>query len=384
MTRLARHLDVKDAVTVGLGAMLGVGVFAAIGPAAKTAGSGLLIGLAIAAVVAYCNATSSAQLAALYPQSGGTYIYGRERLGAAWGNLAGFGFVIGKTASCAAMALTVGAYAAPSIQRLIAVGVVVAVTAVNYRGVRKTVAVTRGIVVVVLVALSLVVIGSLGHADATNLGGIADAGVRGVLESAALLFIAFAGYARIATLGEEVIDPARTIPRAIPRALGICLAIYVLVFVSALAAVGSAALASSPAPLATATGSRALAGIVRVGASVAALGVLLSLAAGVSRTAFAMASDGVLPRWFSAVHHEHRVPHRTEITVGAAVGMLVLFTDLRHTLGLSAFSILGYYAITNAASLTLSSDERRWPRFVAAAGLVGCCVLGATAAIWLL
>lgn len=364
--------------------MLGVGVFAAIGPAANAAGSGLLIGLAIAAVVAYCNATSSAQLAALYPHSGGTYVYGRERLGAWWGNLAGFGFVIGKTASCAAMALTVGAYAAPSAPRLVGLAAIVGVTAVNLRGVRKTVLVTRGIVVVVLAALALVVIGSLGHADATNLGGIADAGVRGVLESAALLFIAFAGYARIATLGEEVVNPERTIPRAIPRALGICLAVYVVVFVSALAAVGPAALAASTAPLATVTGNRALAGAVRFGASVAALGVLLSLAAGVSRTAFAMAADGVLPRWFSAVHHEHRVPHRTEVAVGATVGVLVLFTDLRHTLGLSAFSILGYYAITNAASLTLSDDERRWPRSVAACGLAGCCVLAATAAVWLL
>src|SRR5688572_32491744 len=137
--------------------MIGAGIFAALAPAAAAAGSGLLLGLAVAAVVAYCNATSSAALAAVYPASGGTYVYGRERLGAFWGYLAGWGFVVGKTASCAAMALTVGAYAAPSWQRPIAVAAVVGLTAVNYHGVRKTAALTRAIVALVLAALALVV-----------------------------------------------------------------------------------------------------------------------------------------------------------------------------------------------------------------------------------
>lgn len=379
-TRLARHLDVGDAVVVGLGAMLGVGVFAAIGPAARVAGSGLLIGLAIAAAVAYCNATSSAQLAALYPASGGTYVYGRERLGRVWGDIAGYGFVVGKTASCAAMALTFGAYAAPSRGRAVAVAAVLGVTAVNLRGVRKTVAATRAIVAVVLVALALVVLAALFGGDATisRLDGIADARPLALLQSAGLLFIAFAGYARIATLGEEVVDPANTIPRAIPRALGICLAVYVAVLVSALVAVGPARLGTSSAPLATvvcAGGFSDLAVVVRIGGAVAALGVLLSLAAGVSRTAFAMASNGALPRWLAAVDVEHKVPHRAEVVVGAVVTLLVLTTDLRHTLGLSACTILGYYAITNAAAMTLSVEERRWPRVVAICGLAGCCVL---------
>ena len=87
--QLRRRLGVFDAVVIGLGSMIGAGIFAALGPAAAAAGSGLLVGLAVAAVVAYCNATSSARLAARYPQSGGTYVYGRERLGAFWGHLAG-------------------------------------------------------------------------------------------------------------------------------------------------------------------------------------------------------------------------------------------------------------------------------------------------------
>ncbi|MGD9703525.1 MAG: APC family permease [Acidimicrobiia bacterium] len=383
-SRLDRRLGLFDAVVIGLGAMIGAGVFAAIGPAAAAAGTGLLVGLGIAAVVAYCNATSSAQLAAIYPQSGGTYVYGRERLGPFWGYLAGWGFVVGKTASCAAMALTVGAYAWPDWQRPIAVGAVVALTAVNYQGVQKTAWLTRVIVAVVLAALATVVVGALGGGQASvdNLGSITEVGGwTGILQSAGLLFFAFAGYARLATLGEEVVDPTRTIPRAIPLALGVTLAVYATVAVSALLAAGPQALADSAAPLDTAVRAGnldALSPIVRIGGTVAALGVLLSLIVGVSRTSFAMAANGEMPRWLDAVHPRHRVPHRAELAVGAVVTAVVLVADLRGAIGFSSFAVLAYYAITNASAWTLPSEQRRWPRGLAVLGIVGCFVLAFT------
>jgi len=383
-SRLARRLGLFDAVVIGLGAMIGAGVFAAIGPAARAAGGGLLIGLAVAAVVAYCNATSSAQLAAVYPESGGTYVYGRERLGRFWGYLAGWGFVVGKTASCAAMALTFGAYAAPDARRPLAVAAVVALTAVNYRGVRKTAWLTRVIVAIVLASLAAVVVGALfgGEATGDNLGPLTSAGGwTGILESAGLLFFAFAGYARLATLGEEVVEPARTIPKAIPLALGLTLVVYAMVAVSALLAAGPQALAQSKAPLDTAVraGSLdALAPVARVGGSVAALGVLLSLIVGVSRTAFAMAANGELPRWLDAVHPKHRVPHRAELAVGVLVATVVLVADLRGAIGFSSFAVLTYYAIANASAWTLPPEQRRWPRPLAGFGVVGCVVLAFT------
>lgn len=382
-SRLARRLGLADAVVIGLGSMLGAGVFAAIGPAAGAAGSALLIGLALAAVVAYCNATSSAQLAAIHPASGGTYVYGRERLGALWGYLAGWGFVVGKTASCAAMALTVGAYAAPSAQRPIAIVSVVALTAVNYRGVQKTATLTRVIVVLVVLTLAVVVAASLfgGTASTAHLTDTSGVTVRGVLEAAGLLFFAFAGYARIATLGEEVTEPARTIPRAIVVALGIALGIYLVVATSALAAIGPAALAGAEAPLATVVRAgdlSALAPLVRAGGAIAAAGVLLSMIAGVSRTAFALADDGELPRWLAAVHPVHRVPHHAELAVGVVVTGLVLVTDLRGVIGFSSFCVLAYYAIANASARTLAPHERRWPRPLTLVGLVGCAVLALT------
>jgi len=378
---LARRLGLFDAVVIGLGAMIGAGVFAAVGPASRAAGSGLLIGLAIAAVVAYCNATSSAQLAAVYPESGGTYVYGRERLGAFWGHLAGWGFVVGKTASCAAMALTFGAYASSEWRRPLAVAGVVALTAVNVQGVRKTAWLTRVIVSVVLAALVAVVLGALlgGASSTDHLGALtATGGWSGILESAGLLFFAFAGYARLATLGEEVVDPARTIPKAIPLALGITLVVYGAVATSALLAAGPQALARSGAPLDTAVRAGSLdwlAPVVRIGGTVAALGVLLSLIVGVSRTAFAMAADGELPRWLDAVHPTHRVPHHAEIAIGALVAVVVLVADLRGAIGFSSFTVLTYYAIANASAWTLEPGQRRWPRPLAALGLAGCVAL---------
>jgi APA family basic amino acid/polyamine antiporter len=328
--------------------MIGAGVFAVIGPAAAAAGTGLLLGLAIAAIVAYANATSSAQLAAVYPDAGGTYVYGRQVLGPFWGYLAGWGFVVGKTASLAAMALTVGAYAFPAYQRFIGVGAVMAMTAVNYAGIRKTAALTKAIVALVLAALAVVVAASLwgGTASTDNLSPLASRGIGGILEAAGLLFFAFAGYARIATLGEEVIHPSRTIPKAIPMALGITLAIYATVAVSALLAVGPEVLVDAKAPLAAAVSAgryARLTPVVQVGGTIAALGVLLSLLAGVSRTIFAMARNGELPRWLGAVHPTHKVPHRAELIGGAIVAVVAAFADLRGAIGFSSFTVLTYF-----------------------------------------
>lgn len=366
-------------MVIGLGSMVGAGIFAALAPAAAAAGSGLLIGLAVAAVVAYCNATSSARLAARYPQSGGTYVYGRERLGEFWGYTAGWSFIVGKTASCAAMALTVGMYVWPQWAHAVAVAAVVALTAVNYAGIQKSALLTRVIVACVLAVLAavVVIIAGSGAADPARLGIGDDVGAGGVLQAAGLLFFAFAGYARIATLGEEVRDPARTIPRAIPVALGIALVIYAVVAVAVLSVLGGSGLASAPAPLAdavTVAGAPQWQPVVRAGAAVAALGSLLALILGVSRTTLAMARDHHLPHWLAAVHPRFAVPHRAEVVVGIAVAVLAAVADLRGAIGFSSFAVLLYYAIANVSAWTLRTGNR-WSRVVAAVGLIGCLVL---------
>ncbi|MCK9794468.1 APC family permease [Isoptericola sp. 4D.3] len=380
--------------------MIGAGVFAAFSPAAAAvlpAGTGiaLLIALAVAAVVAYGNATSSAQLAAQYPASGGTYVYGRERLGPWWGYVAGWGFVVGKTASCAAMALTFAAYAAPAgWERPVAALAVVALAAVNYRGVTRTARLARWIVVVVLLALAVTVAVALatGSPDVARLraddaaAGAAGAGVLGgpagwygMLQAAGLLFFAFAGYARVATLGEEVRDPSRTIPRAIVGALGGAVVVYAVVAVTLLAVLGLAGTAASPTPLAEAVAASPWAGaVVRVGAAAASLGALLALIAGVGRTTLAMAREGDLPRPLAVVHPRFRVPHRAEVAVALVVVVLVLTVDLRGAIGFSSFGVLVYYAVANLAAWTQATPHRRYPRALQVVGLAGCVVLCAT------
>ena len=382
---LARRLGLSDAVMIGLGSMIGAGVFAVFAPASAVAGPALLIGLLIAAVVAYANASSSAQLAAQYPRAGGAYLYGRERLGAWPGYLAGWSFVVGKTASCAAMALTFAASVAPpEWQKAVAVAGVIALTAIDCLGVHRTAAATKAIVVAVLAVLTLVVVAGLasGSPDAGRLvPADAPVGAYAVLQAAGLLFFAFAGYARIATLGEEVRDPQRTIPRAIGISLGLALVVYATVAVVALAVLGPERLAGAPAPLAdvaTAGGWAWAAPVVRVGAALAALGSLLALIAGVGRTSLAMARNDDLPRPLAAVHPRFQVPHRAEVALAVVVCGLILVADLRDAIGFSSFGVLLYYLVANVAAFTQTPEHRRYPRVLQVVGAVGCVILVAT------
>ncbi len=389
---LARRLGFADAVVIGMGAMLGAGIFAVLGPASQAAGTGLLLALVLAAGVAYLNATASAQLAAAHPTSGGTYVFGRECLGPWWGFAAGWSFVIGKTASCAAMALVFAAYAVPGpewVQRLAAAGAVVALATLNYRGVTKTVALTKVLLALTLLALVVVVValatGEAGEAGSgTSLDGwdfLGEGGLLGTLQAAGLLFFAFAGYARLATLGEEVVEPRRTIPRAIVTALALTIGVYLVVAVAALLAAGPDRLAGSSAPLVAAldaVGQGSWAPVVGAGAAVAALGALLSLMAGIGRTALAMGRGGDLPGWLAAVHPTHRSPHHAEVALAVVVAALVLAVDLRDAIGFSSFGVLLYYAIANASAFTQPASERRWPRWSNVLGALSCVVLAAT------
>lgn len=380
---LERRLGTGDAVVLGLGSMVGAGVFAVFAPASAAAGSWLLLGLLVAAGVAYCNATSSAQLAAQYPSSGGTYLYGRERLGEWWGFLAGWAFVVGKSASLAAMALTFAAYAVPAAwQRPAAAAAVVVMAGVNYRGISRTAQVTRVLVTFVLAALATGVLAGL-VGDDSHLARLSSGapGILGVLQSAALLFFAFAGYARIATLAEEVRDPRRTIPRAVTLALLIAVAVYATVGVTVLAVLGPVGAAAAHAPLSAVVARTTwqwAEPVVRLGAAAASLGALLALTAGVGRTALAMGRNGDLPGTLAAVHPRFHVPHHAEIAVAAVVCVLVLTVDLRGAIGLSSFAVLLYYFVANLAALTQDGEHRRYPRPLQVVGAVGCVVLAAT------
>ncbi|GAA5162880.1 APC family permease [Ornithinimicrobium tianjinense] len=379
---LRRTMGLSDAATVGLGSMVGAGVFAVWAPAAQAAGGLVLLALALAGAVAVCNALSSAALAARYPSAGGTYVYGTRRLGPVWGYLAGWCFVVGKTASCAAMAMTVGSYLVPGASRAAGVVAVVAVTGLNLLGVQRSVTASRVIVSLVGCALLGVAVAAvLPRADGPlwDAGQLldGDASTFGVLQAAGLLFFAFAGYARIATLGEEVRDPERVIPRAIVLALSVVLVLYVVVGVTVLGVLGPDGTAVSSAPVAEVAalvwGPEA-AWVVRGLAGVAALGALLNLVLGISRTSLAMARDGHLPRVLTTVSGPASVPRVAELVVGVVVLVVVLLADLRGAIGFSSFGVLLYYGVANASAFTLR-HESRLGAWIPALGLVGCLVL---------
>ena len=398
---LDRRLGLTDAVVVGLGAMIGAGVFVAFAPAAARAGSLVWVSLAIAAVVAVCNALSSARLAAQFPAAGGTYVYGRELLGPLPGFLAGWGFIVGKTASCAAMALTVGLYIWPGHANLVAAAAVLLLTVLSVLGVQRTATVAKVLVAIVLVVLAVFlvmawVVPSGGGAEAVVAGsgatGLAaaeaelapvpaidgeawPARILGVLGGAGFCFFAFAGYARIATLGEEVRDPARTIPKAVMLAISLVIVVYALVLAAIVHVLGVGGVAAGAAPVLEAAeriGGGELAPVVRIAAGIAALGALLGGILGVSRTTLAMARDRHLPAPLAAVHATRRTPYVAEICVGVLVAVIVLLADVRQAIGFSSFAVLVYYLVANTAALRLDRRRRRLPAWVPVLGASGC------------
>lgn len=389
---LARRLGLRDAVAIGLASMIGAGVFAVWSPAARAAGDWLLLGLALAALVAYANASSTGRLAARYPESGGAYRYGREELGAWPGFLAGWGFVIGKTASCAAMAMTAAAYLVPAEwQKPAAIAAVVLLSGLNLLGITRTARAATVIVAAVAAVLALVVVaGVAGLTSGDGPGPLAAApaaGPYGVLQSAGLLFFAFAGYARIATLGEEVREPERTIPRAIAIAFGLVVALYGVLAVVLLLGLGAGGLADGTAPLAelvATSGWDWAVPVVGIGAGLAALGALLALVAGIGRTALAMARDRELPRALAAVHPRTHVPYAAELVAATAIVLVLLVADLREAIGFSSFGVLVYYLVANLAALRLVGRSETAPRIrrtrrgLALLGAIGCVILVAT------
>lgn len=377
--RLSRKLTVSDATFIGLGSMLGAGVFVSFGPATKAAGQYLIASLAFAALIAWCNAISSARLASRYPESGGAYVYGTKQLGPLWGFLAGWSFIIGKLASCAAISLTIGHYLMPSKPQIPAILAVTVLTLLNLFGVKKSTLVTKFLVITVMSALILAMLAMwtstpqtmLDTATSGSKNPHTSVSIRNILQGAAFMFFAFAGYARIATLGEEVQTPQSTIPRAIRTALMLTITIYVMLAVSLIHQLGIEGLAHSVSCLDEATkGNTFVNTLVKCAAVIASISSLLTLILGVSRTTFAMARDRNLPHLLSRIHSKYEVPYVAELFVGIFVVILLTLTDLNNTIAFSSFAVLVYYAIANASAWTLSRRARN--RLVPLLGLIGC------------
>jgi APA family basic amino acid/polyamine antiporter len=394
---------------MGLGSIVGTGIFVSIGNAAGAAGSAVVLAIPLAAIVAACNGLSSAQLAAAHPVSGGAYEYGYRWLHPSLGFLAGWLFLWAKTASAATAALGFAGYALnalgqddPSWRIPIALAAIAALTAIVVCGIRQS-SLFNGIVVS-MTLLALLVFVAAGAPTAARLApehlawpfshSASDGGstIAGFLEACALMFVAYTGYGRIATLGEEIRDPRRNIPRAIVITLLASMLLYVAVGGVAVASVGPEALAEATdkkaAPLefvAERFDFQAAAPIVAVGAVTSMIGVLLNLLLGLSRVVLAMGRRRDLPAALGRLHGQRAAPVAAILGVGATIAGLVLVGDVKTTWSFSAFTVLMYYALTNLSALRMTKSERRYPRVISWLGLFSCLFLAfwVEAKIWL-
>lgn len=407
--RLRREVGLAGAILLGLGSMVGTGVFVSIGIAAGVAGPALVGATVLAALVATANGLSSAQLAAAHPVSGGTYEYGYLWLSPAFGFAAGWMFLLSKSASAATAALGLGGYlldlfGEQGVRWRIAVAVAGAlvITAFVAGGIRRS---SRGNAVVVGITLAGLLALVAAAAPAVAPDGLSNfkpflpreargpAGLGALLHGAALMFVAFTGYGRIATLAEEVREPRRVIPRAVILTMVIVSLLYLGVAFAGVGVLGAERFGSAAertaAPLqevANALGGRLLPEVIAVAAITAMAGVLLNLVLGLSRVVLAMARRGDAPGFLRRVNEERGSPTASVWACGLAIAAIALVGDVRTTWSFSAFTVLLYYGITNLAALRLAPEDRLFPRWIPAAGLVGCLSLAfwVDPVIWLL
>lgn len=376
---LLRGLGLKDAVGIGLGAIIGAGIFLVTGVAADISGPAMLISLLIAGVIATFNALSSAQLAAVYPQSGGTYEYGYRLLNPGFGFSAGWMYLMSKLAAGGVVAVGFGSY----FYQLVPVGspLIISVTAVtfltfaNYFGIKKVGILNLIIVSFTLISLVYFVISGFPEIKKENFVPFAPFGMSGIAEATALLFFAFTGFARISTLAEEVKNPEKTIPRAIIITISVAIVLYILVSIVAIGVLGTHAMANSKSPLQVAANDLNTPGIkiiITLGASTAMLGVLLSQILGISRMMFAMGRKNDLWPAFQRIDTKNNVPQLGIFTTGIIILMFCVFGSFEFILASSAFTILLYYGITNLAALKQPEHERRYGKVVPLLGLIGC------------
>lgn len=389
---LARVVGVPGAVFMGLGSIVGTGIFVSIGIAAGVTGPSVVLAAAIGAVVATFNGLSSAQLAASHPVSGGTYEYGYRYLSPALGFTAGWMFLCAKAASAATAALGLAGYVLTSLgvhADLARVGlglaVVLVLTLVVASGLQRSSRTNAAIVSLTLAVLGVFVVAGARTAIAnaplhfTPFLPTDGDGLVALLHGTALMFVAYTGYGRVATLGEEIRDPARSIPRAIVATLVATMVLYVSVVAVAVGAAGAAGLAeatrSAAAPLEVVARTFSVPGIdwlVALGAITAMAGVLLNLLLGLSRVMLAMGRRRDLPQWLAHVDERTSSPRRAVIVTGVIIAGLVVIGSVETTWSFSAFTVLVYYALTNLSALRLPAAQRRLPRIIPALGLVSC------------
>jgi APA family basic amino acid/polyamine antiporter len=379
MDSFKRTLTLKNSIFLGMSSMIGAGLFVNIAPAAVVSSYSLIFGLLLASVLAFSNASSSAQLAKLYPETGGTYLYARKVLGDKASLLAGVVFIIGKIVSSIAIALTFGNYLFPSSHRIIGISLVVLVTLVSYFGATKTASIAKWFVysvsgIILFYVLSVVTSESFNSIIPITEGLTFES----LLLSSSIWFFAFTGYSRLATFGEEVKNPEIIIPKAILTGLGITVTLYLLTTYVTLGIVDPSIIQNSSTPLKVAfevSRFSSFSFLISIASTIASASVLLALMPGISRVIVAMSRDKYLPIALSTIHKKFNSAYYADILLSFVIVIGVLYFDVVEAIKLSSFFILLYYSLTNYSVIKLEKSKRLYSVSIAYFGLLGCLCL---------
>lgn len=376
----SRTLTKRNSLYLGLSSMIGAGLFYNLAPTSKISSYSSILGLLLASTLAFANASSSAQLASLYPQTGGTYLYANKVLGKLPGNIAGIVFILGKTVSCVAIALTLGNYISPIYGKELGVGLSVIVFLIGYKGITKTAALARWFVLIVISILAFFCIAIL-MTSSTNIAIplLEGFSASNLFLSAAIWFFAFTGYSRLATYGEEIKNPETIIPSSILTGLGITVTIYLFVNWLSLAIIGPEVVANSNTPLLVAMDVSVMSDfsfLIVFASTIATASVFLALLPAISRIYVAMSRDGILPNMFSKIHNKNNSAYVSELFVLLTVVVGIYTINITNAIKLSAFFILIYYSLTNLSVINLEKNQRLYPVSIAYYGLLMCMVLG--------
>ena len=376
----SRTLTKRNSLYLGLSSMIGAGLFYNLAPTSKISSYSSILGLLLASTLAFANASSSAQLASLYPQTGGTYLYANKVLGKLPGNIAGIVFILGKTVSCVAIALTLGNYISPIYGKELGVGLSVIVFLIGYKGITKTAALARWFVLIVISILVFFCIAIL-MTPSTNIAIplLEGFSASNLFLSAAIWFFAFTGYSRLATYGEEIKNPETIIPSSILTGLGITVAIYLFVNWLSLAIIGPEVVANSNTPLLVAMDVSVMSDfsfLIVFASTIATASVFLALLPAISRIYVAMSRDGILPNMFSKIHNKNNSAYVSELFVLLTVVVGIYTINITNAIKLSAFFILIYYSLTNLSVINLEKNQRLYSVSIAYYGLLMCMVLG--------
>jgi APA family basic amino acid/polyamine antiporter len=376
----SRTLTKRNSLYLGLSSMIGAGLFYNLAPTSKISSYSTILGLILASTLAFANASSSAQLASLYPQTGGTYLYANKVLGKLPGNIAGIVFILGKTVSCVAIALTLGNYISPIYGKELGVGLSVIVFLIGYKGITKTAALARWFVLIVISILVFFCIAIL-MTPSTNIAIplLEGFSASNLFLSAAIWFFAFTGYSRLATYGEEIKNPETIIPSSILTGLGITVTIYLFVNWLALAIIGPKVVADSNTPLLVAMDVSVMSEfsfLIVFASTIATASVFLALLPAISRIYVAMSRDSILPNMFSKIHNKNNSAYVSELFVLLTVIVGIYTINITNAIKLSAFFILIYYSLTNLSVINLEKNQRLYSVSIAYYGLLMCMVLG--------